>query len=45
MINEIRAYSVPNLLEGSSVIEAPDAKDPAFVAKNLIENFENRSSV
>ena len=43
-IHEIRAYSVPNLLEGSAVIEAPEPKDPAFPAKNLIENFENRSA-
>ena len=37
-INEIRAYSVANLLEGAAVIEAPDPKDPSFSAKNLIEN-------
>ena len=42
-INEIRAYSVTNLLQGAVVIEAPDPKDPSFSANNLIENFEARS--
>ena len=42
-INEIRVFSVPNLLEGATVIEAPSPKDPAFAAKNLAENQENRS--
>ena len=37
-INEIRVYSVGNLLEGASVIEAPTPKDPMFSANNIIEN-------
>ena len=28
-INEIRAFSVPNLINGAAVIEAPDSKDPS----------------
>ena len=42
-INEIRAYSVSNLLEGAAVVRAPDPKDPSFSANNLIENQETRS--
>ena len=42
-INEIRAYSVPNLLEGANVIESPAPKDPLLDVNNLIENFETRS--
>ena len=37
-INEIRVYSVGNLLEGATVIEAPNPKDPLLSANNLIEN-------
>ena len=44
VINEIRAYSVANLLEGATVIEAPSPKDPLLDVNNLIENFETRSS-
>ena len=43
-LNEIRVFSVPNLLEGSAVIEAPVPKDPAFSPNNLIENLELRST-
>ena len=43
-INEIRAFSVPNLLEGAAVIKAPTPKDLLLDAKNLVENFETRSS-
>ena len=38
VINEIRVYSVDNLLEGATVIEAPNPKGPLFSANNLIEN-------
>ena len=42
-INEIRVFSVPNLLEGASVIKAPDPKNSDFGANNLVENQETRS--
>ena len=44
IINEIRAYSVINLLEGAAVIEAPVPIDPLLDSNNLIENIETRSS-
>ena len=46
-INEIRVYSVPNLMEGAAVIVAPDPKnqDSKWSVNNLIENQETRSSV
>ena len=43
-IYEIRAFSVTNLLEGSAVIEAPEAKHSDYRVENLIENQETRSS-
>ena len=43
-INEIRAFSVPNLLEGAAVIEAPTPKHSDFDANNLIENIDTRSA-
>ena len=44
-INEIRAFTVTNLLEGASVTEAPDPKNSTFVVENLIENLELRSNI
>ena len=44
VINEIRVFSVPNLLEGAAVLEAPASKDPEFDAINLIDNQETRSN-
>ena len=44
-INEIRVFSVQNLLEDAIVFKAPDPKNPLFSANNLIENIETRSSV
>ena len=44
-INEIRAFTVTNLLDGASVIEAPDPKNSTFVVENLIENLELRSNI
>ena len=44
IINEIRAFSVPNLLEGATVIESPPPKDTSYSVNNLIENQEARSS-
>ena len=44
IVNEIRAFSVTNLLEGAAVIEAPTPKHSDFGANNLIENLEARSS-
>ena len=38
-INEIRVYSVGNLLEGATVIKAPTPKDSMFSANNIIENL------
>ena len=43
-INEVRVYSVPNLLEGATVIETPTPKDNDLSANNLIENQETRSA-
>ena len=43
-INEIRAYSVINLLEGAAVIEASLPKDATLSANNLLENQETRSN-
>ena len=43
-INEVRVYSVPNLLEGATVIETPTPKDNELSAYNLIENQETRSA-
>ena len=43
-INEVRIYSVLNLLEGAAVIKAPNPKDFLFSANNLLENQETRSS-
>ena len=42
-INEIRVFSVPNLIEGAAVIKAPAANQTKFSAKNLVENQEKRS--
>ena len=44
IINEIRAFSVPNLLEGAAVIESPPPKDLSFGVDNLIKNQESRST-
>ena len=44
LINEIRAYSVTNLLEGAAVIEAPEPKNYDYIVENLIENQELRSA-
>ena len=41
-INEIRVFSVINLLEGATVIESPEEAE-GFVVNNLIENLEWRS--
>ena len=41
-INEIRVFSVINLLEGATVIESPEEWE-GFVVNNLVENQENRS--
>ena len=43
-INEIRAFSVSNLIDGAAVIEAPDPRDSKWSVNNLLENQENRSS-
>ena len=43
-INEIRAYSGTNLLEGAAVIEAPTPKHSNYIVDNLIENQDTRSS-
>ena len=43
-ISSLRAFTVTNLLEGATVIEAPDPKHSDFVATNLVENIETRSS-
>ena len=43
-INEVRVFSVPNLLVGAAVTEAPDPKHSDFGANNLVENTETRSS-
>ena len=45
MINELRVYSVINLLEGATVIESPEPKDSTYGANNLVENLEMRSMV
>ena len=42
-ISEVRVYSVPNLLEGATMIKAPTSKDLSFSADNLVENQETRS--
>ena len=44
LVNEVRAYSVINLLEGASVIENPEPISSTFSAENLVENQETRSS-
>ena len=41
-INEIRVFSVINLLEGATVIESPEEWE-GFVVNNLVENLETRS--
>ena len=43
MVNEIRAYSVINLLEGASVIESPEPSDSTLNVNNLLENQSARS--
>ena len=35
-MNEVRIYTVPNLLTGASIVQAPEPKDPLFKADNLI---------
>ena len=35
-INEVRIYTVPNLLTEASIVQAPEPKDPLFKADNLI---------
>ena len=42
-INEVRIFTVPNLLATATVVQAPEPKDPLFKAENLVENLDTRS--
>ena len=42
-INEVRIFTVPNLLATATVVQAPEPKDPLFKAENLVENPSTRS--
>ena len=47
VINELRPYRTPNLLEiqsGVATVSAPAPKSPAYAASNLIKNLSTRSS-
>ena len=35
-INEVRMYTLPNLLSTATVVQAPEPKDPLFKAENLV---------
>ena len=43
VINEVRIFTVPNLLATATVVQAPEPKDPLFKAENLVNNLSTRS--
>ena len=43
-MGEVRVYSVPNLLEGAIVIQAPPPTNSDYSANNLVTNLDARGA-